>query len=163
MKLLLVFALAWSASAAQTVTNPRYPVHLHTDSVRKELSVMATVSYHLRREQSRCVTRWRMERTGGELHITLLALGPSEVAWSDSLNVAFYPTRTSWDSTFATRVCSDSLPDIHSHIVDNGMLYDPSEVDMETAQRSPALFRFLMSVPDSANYRLTLYGMRGRP
>lgn len=168
MKTLLgLFLLGHLISAeAQTPTvfaDAKYPVTIHSDSVRRELSVMALLSYHQRREQSRCVTRWTMERTNGQLAITLLALGPAEVAWSDSTNLAFYPASVPWDTTFRVRVCGDSLPDIHSHMADNGALYTPSERDWETAEHHPAAFRFLLSVIDSTRYRLTLYGLRGRP
>ena len=136
---------------------------LGVEAVRRDLDVMASVSWHLRREQSRCVTGWTLGRRAGQPFLTLHHLGPSEVAYSDSLNLWVYRTAVPWDSTYRLRLCGDSLPDIHSHVVANGYEGDPSPRDLETAFAHPALFRLLMVVKDSVTYRLVVYGMKGRP
>lgn len=138
-------------------------IRLNTDSVISELSVMAAITHQLHTEQSRCITRWRMERNNGRLTISVLALGPAEVAAADSVQIWFYPARVAWDTSFVPRVCGDSLPDVHSHIVNNGYLFVPSDIDSATAARHPAPFRLLMSVIDSSRMSVRVYGVKGRP
>src|SRR5688500_3901242 len=104
MRYLALFALLPSLVSAQPTG-----IRLNTDSVIHELSVMATVSFQTRAEQSRCITRWRMERANGRLTISILAIGPAEVAASDSTQIWFYPSRVPWDTAFVPRVCGDSL------------------------------------------------------
>lgn len=154
-----VYALSFSVVANQALPAQQSRARLVFDSVHKELSIMASLTAQTRREQSRCVTRWRSERNNGILTITLLAIGPSEYAFSDSVNLWLYHTRVPWDTTMKARICGDSLPDIHSHVADNGVLDSPSELDEQAALKHPAPFRVLLWVLPGQQMGLGLYGI----
>lgn len=135
-------------------TQPRFEIMVSTTADR-ELTRLADLTRSTRREQAACVSLYTIKHLGGEKFLfVILKLDKSNPYDSDSLRV--------WTLN-KKPFCTDSLPNIHTHVVMNETWGKPSEWDMEHSQDwSSAPFKVLLSV--QGDYRkaskLTLYGIR---
>lgn len=165
MKRLLGFVLAVAGVLAVTAAKAPAkvaPVRLDISAVMPDIAVLAGLSWRLGTEQARCVTKDRVERgENGVVTITVLAIGPAEVAVSDSMHVWVYPSRDA-RGEMKPQVCGDSMPGIHTHLPINGELnpYPSDDDEYSLTIRPRVRYSILVVVADSDHAAVGVYGFK---
>lgn len=154
-RLLLLCFLAGCAQPLIPATYPKEPAYrvLVSTEADRELQALTNLTRATRKEQALCVTLWAIVHEGGErFAFALLRVGPSRPYHSDSLKV--------W-TVDGQGFCPDSMPNVHTHVVQNAVWGRPSDFDIQVAENAPSPpFRVLVSVKPLAGAVLTLYAIR---
>ncbi len=157
-----VQATAQVMAEAQTQASARdgteVNIRIDIDSVRQDLSVLASISHELRTEQGRCISKWKLDKVADTVIVRLEALAPMEIAWSDSLSIAIYSVRKP-DGSFGRWECGGNPP-LHTHLTINGDgPFMPSDLDMRSLDEIGAPFGVVLGVTDDGRMRPVVYGL----
>lgn len=126
--------------------------------VRADLAVAGIVTLWTRAEVMRCVTAYTTSQSDGTTVYHIHQLGPAEVSFADSTGVWTYHSTRGYGSELRDYVCADTMPMLHTHLIDNGWLTAPSDIDFNTLRkRSGIPFGLLLSVVPGDSAILHLY------